>query len=98
MDLWIRTQDKLNLEKTTAFEIDEQENPVIYIRNFNGTLVFAGQYKDMERAFEVLNEIQGRISQNECLKTMILKLTNIKGEEEKIGKLFKDMVYVMPKE
>ena len=40
----------------------------------------------------------GQITQNECLKAMIPKLTNIKGEEEKIGKLFKEMVYEMPKE
>ena len=94
MDLWVRSQDRLDLMKTTYICV---VGCCIEVSGAERTLTF-GYYKSEKRALEVLDEIQGKITQNECLKTMIPKLNNVKGEEEKIGKLFKEMVYEMPKE
>lgn len=93
MELWIRSQDKECLMKVDR--IDISDNNIIMA---NGFEIWLGAYKSKERALEVLEEIQGKIAQNECLKSMISKLSNVKGEEEKIGKLFKEMIYEMPKE
>ena len=94
MDLWIRSQDRDYLEKVEKIYV-WGNSPDGYVIESKGEL---GTYKSKERALEVLDEIQIRIINNEILKTMILKLNNVKGEEEKIGKLFKEMVYEMPKE
>lgn len=93
MELWVRSQDKECLMKIDR--IDISDNNIIMA---NGFEIWLGAYKTKERALEVLEEIQGKIAQNECLKSMISKLSNVKGEEEKIGKLFKEMIYEMPKE
>ena len=100
MELWIRSQDRERLMKINGLNyVGHNDN---YVINGYGTNECdnydLGLYKTKERALEVLDEIQGKIAQNECLKSMISKLSNVKGEEEKIGKLFKEMIYEMPKE
>lgn len=100
MDLWIRSQDRTRLIKINNLEYVEYQD----VHSINGYYTNEvdncdlGIYSSKERALEVLDEIQIRIINNEILKIMILKLNNVKGEEEKIGKLFKEMVYEMPKE
>ena len=100
MELWIRSQDKTRLVKVCSLEYGEY-NEIYYINGYCVNEIDnydLGTYKTKERALEVLDEIQRKITQNECLKIMIPKLNNVKGEEENIGKLFKEMVYEMPKE
>lgn len=105
MELWIRSQDKMNLVQIKQININYQNNKQVIANYIPETYENAGEYyellgtyKTKERALEVLDEIQRKISQNECLKIMIPKLNNVKGEEENIGELFKGMVYEMPKE
>lgn len=98
MELWIRSQDKMSLIKVNkvCFERNVDDEPTIYGYENYDNYERLGIYKTKERALEVLDEIQGKIAQNECLKTMMIKLNSIKGEEEKIGKLFKETIYEMP--
>ena len=100
MELWVRSQNKERLMKINGLDYVEYNDK--HIINGYGTYECdnydLGIYATKERALEVLDEIQGKIAQNECLKSMISKLSNVKGEEEKIGKLFKEMIYEMPKE
>jgi len=96
MELWIRSQKGSTLKKVDQLYIEFKFTEGIYFVRDNSDIL--GEYETNKRALEVLDEIQGKITQNECLKTMIPNLNNIKGEEEKIGKLFKEMVYEMPKE
>ena len=65
MDLWIRSQDKMNLVKVNQININYQNNNQIianYIPDFVGTqgeyYEYLGTYKSKERAIEVLDEIQ----------------------------------------
>ena len=95
----------MNLVKINQANVNYQNNNQIicnYVPDFIGTqgeyYELLGTYKTKQRALEVLDEIQTKITQNECLKTMMTKLNSIKGEEEKIGKLFKETIYEMPKE
>ena len=58
MQLWIRSQDKENLELTTYLQVGKMINPdksLIYFIEGGGIL---GYYKSKERALEVLDEIQ----------------------------------------
>lgn len=100
MDLWIRTQNKERLLKVNKIEY-EYYKPFwsdyhIHVIKLNDSII--QEYKTKERALEVLNEIQGTITSNECLRAMVPNLSNIKGEEEKIGELFRKMIYEMPEE
>ena len=65
MELWIRSQDKMNLVKVNQININYQNNNQIianYIPDFVGTqgeyYEYLGTYKSKERAIEVLDEIQ----------------------------------------
>ena len=65
MELWIRSQDKMNLVKVNQININYQNNNQIianYIPDFVGTqgeyYEYLGTYKTKERAIEVLDEIQ----------------------------------------
>lgn len=99
MDLWIRSQSRTLLEKANSIKIAHytENQKVLNSIVVNNDYVF-GEYETQERALEVLEEIQGKITQNECLKTMIPKVTDIRGYEEMYGNLFKKMVYEMPLE
>jgi hypothetical protein len=94
MELWVRSQDKLALTKVNSIGIEYDKKLVGY----GNICVKLGEYKTKERALEVLDEIQGKITQNEVLKTMMPSVSTIKGYEEKFGELFKKMVYQMPEE
>lgn len=95
MDLWIRSQDRKSLVRVTKLFIEFDKNIVTWNKN---TMVGLGKYSTKERALEVLDEIQGKITQNEAIKTMMPSVSTIKGYEEKFGELFKEMVYQMPEE
>lgn len=65
MDLWIRSQDRMNLVKVNQINVNYQNNKQIianYIPDFVGTqgeyYEMLGSYKTKERALEVLDEIQ----------------------------------------
>ena len=96
MDLWIRSQDKTTLIRSYEIYIVEQRE--MYMIRAKRTSHILGAYKNIERALEVLDEIQSKITSNECLKIMMPKITDIRGNEEKFGELFKEMIYEMPKE
>ena len=98
MDLWIRSQDRKRLVKVDYVYIEPTYGLEICCGSYHCLNQNIGTYTTNERALEVLDEIEGKITQNECLKSMISKLSNVKGEEEKIAKLFKEMIYEMPKE
>lgn len=68
MDLWIRSQDKMNLVKVRQASINYQNNKQIianytpeFYPNSGEYYEFLGVYKTKERAIEVLDEIQERI-------------------------------------
>ena len=83
MELWIRSQDKMNLVKVRQVGVNYQNNKQI-IANYAPELYensgeFAellGQYKTKERAIEVLNEIQ-----NSMKNFAFAKKVNGLGEE-----------------
>ena len=92
MNLWIRSQNRELLVQVNMVYIDEH-NMIC-----DGRTNVLGEYETKERALEVLNKIQGRITANECLKSMVNEIYDIEDEEENVGKLFKEMVYEMPEE
>ena len=55
MDLWIRSQDKENLQKAGHLGV---YNEKIYVNGYEENGYCIGTYKTKERALEVLNEIQ----------------------------------------
>lgn len=65
MNLWIRSQDKMNLVKVRQISLNYQNNkqiianyiPELY-ENSGGYYELLGTYKTKERALEVLDEIQ----------------------------------------
>ena len=68
MELWVRSQDKMNLVKIRQISLNYQNNKQIianYIPDFypnSGEYYeFLGTYKTKERALEVLDEIEERI-------------------------------------
>ena len=68
MELWIRTQDRMNLVKINQVSLNYQNNkqiianyiPEIY-ENSSCYYELLGTYKTKERALEVLDEIEERI-------------------------------------
>ena len=69
MELWIRSQDKMNLVKVRQVGVNYQNNkqiianyiPELY-ENSGEFFELLGIYKTKERALEVLNEIQNKIN------------------------------------
>ena len=69
MELWIRSQDKMNLVKVRQIGVNYQNNKQI-IANYMPELYensgeyyeLLGTYKTKERALEVLTEIQNKIN------------------------------------
>ena len=97
MDLWIRSQDKKRLTKVEdLYLVHDDKQFCDYLGN--NMVGYLAKYTKQGRALEVLDEIQGKISKNECLKNMMPKVTDIRGHEEQFGQLFKDMIYEMPEE
>ena len=68
MELWIRSQDKMNLVKVRQIGVNYQDNKQI-IANYTPKLYenswryyeLLGTYKTKERALEVLDEIQDEL-------------------------------------
>ena len=65
MDLWVRSQDKMNLVKIRQISLDYQNNKQIianyvpdFFENSGAYYELLGTYKTKERALEVLNEIE----------------------------------------
>lgn len=69
MELWIRSQDKMNLVKIRQVSINYQNNKQIianympdFYPNSGEYYELLGTYKTKERALEVLDEIQNKIN------------------------------------
>ena len=60
------------------------------------THFWLGNYKTKERALEVLDEIQRTIAKNQSLISLMHNFTDLKGNEERVAQIFKDMIYQMP--
>ena len=68
MELWVRSQDKMNLVKVRQIGVNYQDNkqiianytPELY-ENSGGYYELLGTYKTKERALEVLDEIQDEL-------------------------------------
>ena len=69
MELWIRSQDKMNFVKVRQINVNYQDNKQI-IANYMPELYensgeyyeILGTYKTKERALEVLDEIQNKLN------------------------------------
>lgn len=60
MDLWIRSQNRKILSKTSEIYIDDTDENEIIIFNYDSDIL--GVYKSKERALEVLDEIDNLMS------------------------------------
>ena len=88
MELWIRSQDREHLMKTTDIDISCDDKTIILINNYE-----MAKYKTKERALEVLDEIQKYIT-----PTLNLLDDTLKGKQVcQVGNIL-SMVYEMPKE
>ena len=66
MELWIRSQDKKRLEKSTGFHIvmaSKNEFDIV-----NSYMTIMGRYKTKEKALEVLDEIQSKLKATFLMK------------------------------
>lgn len=104
MELWIRSQDRLRLVKTTDICIDynNQKRLIANCRNLsNGDEDYfpLGEYDTEEAALEVLDEIQniiiGKYMTNLSFEASFSKFDD---EEEARKTLIAMAVYEMPKE
>ena len=95
MELWIRTQDKKNLIKVDyiSYEIAIEDKHILWYKSID-----LGTYKTEERALEVLDEIHNAILTNKVLELTVNKIPVDELDTEKASKLFKNIVYEMPKE
>ena len=89
MNLWIRSQDRMNLVKVNQISINYSNSKQIianYIPDFVGTqgeyYEILGDYESKERALEVLDEIQKMLVEDGGIETFETTL----------------VVYNMPKE
>ena len=110
MDLYIRSQDKMNLVKINQVNVNYQNNNQIianYIPDFVGTqgeyYETLGTYDAKERALEVLDEIEKIIYINKLFNADIGAFQTVsKNEgytEKEISEFLKKIsVYEMPKE
>ena len=111
MDLWIRSQDKMNLVKVNQININYQNNNQIianYIPDFVGTqgeyYEYLGTYKSKERAIEVLDEIQSLLQPTIEYKPIVQEEYNpayeykhfVKVDDNMEIKELSTLVYQMP--
>lgn len=101
MNLWIRSQDRMNLVKVNQININYLNSKQIianYIPDFVGTqgeyYEMLGDYESKERALEVLDEIQRRL-----IKLQLVSLEE-KGKARKDAVINDNLkcVYEMPEE
>ena len=93
MDLWIRSQDRRSLYKTSGFFIREEQYKRKGKYIIEGNECWLGAYNTFERALEVLNEIQDLFITKEAFKTEFTKdgLTMMNKQPSSV-------VYEMPEE
>ena len=101
MELWIRSQDKTTLIRSYEIYISEQTNT--YLIRAKRTSHILGSYSTIERALEVLDEIQNMIYINKLFNADInafQKSLEIGGytEQEIVKALRTISTYEMPKE
>lgn len=80
MELWVRSQDKMNLVKINQISINYQNNkqiianyiPELY-ENSSCYYELLGTYSTIERALEVLDEIQNILKPKYILNTSSIK-------------------------
>ena len=105
MELWIRSQDREMLLKTTSLcmEIQNDVDPKLHTFNIFANGIRVGNYKSKERAIAILDEIQNILS-CKCLLKSYDNLTPefndnliIQPCEVHIEQL-NDYVYEMPQE
>ena len=89
MELWIRSQDRTTLIRSYEIYIAEHSNS--YVIRAKRTSHILGAYKTIERALEVLDEIQKIIG---WLQKDMKYVTF--GDEKSLKGCFKDYVYEMP--
>ena len=89
MELWIRSQDREHLMKTTDVDISVDDKTIILINNYE-----MAKYKTKERALEVLDEIQIRI-----INLQLVGLEE-KGQARKDARINDELkcIYEMPEE
>ena len=88
MELWIRSQDREHLIKTTDIDLDCDDKRAILINNYH-----MGVYKSKERALEVLDEIQDLFIKQHISESTINKDGIVFNTEQ-----LNSIVYEMPKE
>ena len=100
MDLWIRSQNKNRLMKIDYLQIiyDKEDKELPYY--INASYEHLGAYKTEERALEVLNEIEERISSINALSLVydtnaLISIKNALGEDKIKGLAYP---YQMPEE
>lgn len=101
MDLWIRSQDEINLVKVNQVSINYKNKKQIianYIPDFVGTqgeyYELLGTYDSEERAMEVLNEIFNRLYISVNLKNESYYNADINIKSEILCNMVK--IYEMP--
>lgn len=100
MDLWIRSQKVLVLRKVDKLSVFHKENENLYFIMDDSDRFVLGEYETDERALEVLDEIQERITILNLMSTItgekeMIKIAHAFGED-KINGVLKP--YQMPKE
>ena len=113
MELWIRSQDKMNLVKVRQISVNYQDNKQI-IANYMPELYensgeyyeILGTYKTKERAIEVLNEIQNILKPKMIVNTYKVEQAKLCDGTQFIQPMLDDIqvqnattyVYEMPKD
>lgn len=87
MELWIRSQDKRTLIKTSRIDVDDK-NIIVWDNDYHCTETYMGAYKKHERALEVLDEIQNALLNKWS--------NNVKYEEHYDDENPRSLVYEMP--
>lgn len=95
MELWIRSQNKERIRLVDNIRIYQEEGQIDFNIQDSGSIL--GTYATKERALEVLDDIKNHICDLEVIKTYA-SMVNLKGNEEKMKKLFQSLVYQMPEE
>ena len=93
MELWIRSQDKMKLVNNCNLYISNEIRYENVIEDLNNKYLKLGTYNSIERALEVLDEIQNFITRTDEISYVQNSLgIEIQGTTEK------GIVYNMPKE
>lgn len=113
MDLWIRSQDKMNLVKIRQINLNYLNSKQIianympdFYPNSGEYFEYLGQYKSKERALEILDEIQNILTIKISYKPVVQEEYNTlypykhfeKVDENIEIKELSTFVYQMPKE